>query len=104
MVNFLDKFIGKRSDEDGRGRSLTARPEGTKHLAKAGLGRLPRANGTPNGRIPNASKVYGVAASVLFVFALYFLLFKGIVLTGILIMVLAGVLFGYAVFFMRFQS
>lgn len=104
MVNFLDKLAGRRPDADEKRGGLVVRSSESK-LALHNNNRMPAQKSRPqNGRIPNASKVYAVAAAVLFVFAIYFLFFKGIVLTGILTLALAGVLFGYAVFFMRFQN
>lgn len=104
MVNFLEKLSGRRPNADATRGSLATRSQESKFALNNRKNAPLQSNRMQNGRIPNASKVYAVAATILFVFAIYFLFFKGIVLTGILILVLAGVLFGYAVFFMRFQN
>jgi hypothetical protein len=57
----------------------------------------------PAGKLPNASVIYGIGASVLFVLAVFFL-FKGILLTGALLIILAGCLAGYALHFLRYQE
>jgi tetrahydromethanopterin S-methyltransferase subunit B len=50
--------------------------------------------------IPNASMVYGIAAAILFAIALYYF-FTGLWFTGLLVLILAVALFGYALFFIR---
>lgn len=52
--------------------------------------------------IPNAALIYGVAAAILFTIALYYL-FTGLWLTGVLVLVLAVALFGYALVFLRYS-
>lgn len=52
------------------------------------------------GGIPNASLIYGVASAALLSFGLYHLLTGGWV-TFLLLAVLAGVLFGFALYFLR---
>ncbi|MDD3182871.1 MAG: hypothetical protein PHD48_08735 [Alphaproteobacteria bacterium] len=51
--------------------------------------------------IPNASLIYGVASAILFAIALYYL-FTGLWFTAILVMIVAGALFGYALVYLRF--
>lgn len=52
--------------------------------------------------IPNASLIYGVASALLFTIALYYL-FTGLWFTGLLVLVLAVALFGYALVYMRYS-
>jgi Zn-dependent membrane protease YugP len=104
MVNFLEKLSGQRPDANEKRRSVAVRSQESKIALNNRSNESLSHNRGKNGRIPNASKVYAVAATILFVFASYFLFFKGILLTGILTLTLAVVLFGYAVFFMRFQN
>ncbi len=59
--------------------------------------------GKAGGQIPNASLIYGVGAAVLFAFSLYSL-FTGAWFTALLLLVLAGALFGFALYFMRFAA
>jgi hypothetical protein len=50
--------------------------------------------------LPNASVIYGVAASALFVFGLYFI-FSGRWFTGLLICLPAGCFLGFALYFLK---
>lgn len=52
-------------------------------------------------KIPNASLIYGVAAAALVTIALYNF-FTGVWFTGLLVLVLAVALFGFALVFMRY--
>lgn len=54
-------------------------------------------------KIPNASLIYGVSAALLFSVALYYL-FTGLWFTGLLVLVLAVALFGYALVFLRYSG
>lgn len=62
----------------------------------------PKAGGGED-KIPNASLIYGVAASILFAIALYNF-FTGVWFTGLLLLVLAVALFGYALVYLRFSE
>jgi len=55
------------------------------------------------GKLPNASLIYGMAAAALMAICLYFL-FTGMWLTGILLMLPAGCLLGFALHFLRYQE
>jgi hypothetical protein len=61
---------------------------------------IPAAQG---GKLPNASLIYGAAAAALITLSLYFL-FTGMWLTGILLLLPAGCLLGYALHFMRYAG
>lgn len=50
--------------------------------------------------IPNASLIYGIAAAALFTISLYYF-FTGVWFTGLLVLILAVALFGYAMIFLR---
>jgi hypothetical protein len=52
------------------------------------------------GQLPNASLIYGAGAAALITFSLYFL-FTGMWLTGILLLLPAGCLLGFALHYMR---
>jgi len=58
----------------------------------------PSSAATPS--LPNASIIYGVAASALFVFGLYFLL-TGRWFTGALICIVGGCFLGFALYFLK---
>lgn len=59
----------------------------------------------PKGKqeLPNASLIYGIGASGLFVYALYSF-FTGSWLTAVLLLFPAGALFGFALHFLRHPS
>jgi hypothetical protein len=50
--------------------------------------------------LPNASVIYGIAASTLFVLAIYFLV-TGVWVKGLLILLPAACLLGFAVYFLK---
>lgn len=54
-------------------------------------------------RLPNASIIYGVGASILFVLALG-LLFNGLWLTSLVVILAAGCFLGFAVHYIRVDS
>ncbi len=60
---------------------------------------MPRA-AAPQDQLPIASVIYGMAASGLFVLALYFLL-TGLWFTGLLVLLPAGCFLGFALFFIK---
>ncbi len=101
MARFIDQPPSEKNDSKSRG--LVRRPE---TLGQVG-GLVPqRSAETKNkqlGAIPNASLIYGVAAAVLLVFALYTLFKLANWLTGLLLLILAGTLAGYAWYFMRYR-
>ncbi|MFY9288026.1 MAG: hypothetical protein WAO98_05945 [Alphaproteobacteria bacterium] len=51
-------------------------------------------------KLPGASIIYGMAASALFVVALYFLL-SGLWFTGFLVLLPAGCFLGFALYFLK---
>lgn len=67
--------------------------------------RAPRKGSPPSQaqRLPNASVVYGVGASVLFVLA-FAILFNGLWLTSLLVMLPALCFLGFAVHYIRMDS
>ncbi len=54
-------------------------------------------------RLPNASLIYGMASAALMVISLYSL-FTGSWLTGVLLLLPAGCLLGFALHFLRYQD
>lgn len=73
------------------------------HVAESG--RVPlRGRPLPQSqRLPNASIIYGIGASVLFVLALG-LLFNGLWLTALIVMLAAASFLGFAVHYIRVDS
>lgn len=55
------------------------------------------------GKLPNASIIYGGAAAALIVLSLYFL-FTGMWLTGLLLLLPAGCLLGFALHFLSYPD
>jgi hypothetical protein len=55
----------------------------------------------PQGKLPNASLIYGVAASALFVVALYFM-FTGLWFTGLLVLLPGLCFLGFALHFLKY--
>ena len=55
------------------------------------------------GQLPNATLIYGVASATLLGVVLYFL-FTGMWLTGLLVLLPAAVLLGYALHFLHYPS
>lgn len=66
---------------------------------------VPAAFQPKNGKteLPNASLIYGMASAALIAIALYFL-FTGMWLTGLLLLLPAGCLLGFALHFLRYQG
>lgn len=101
MGSPFDKFLpAKRGNVPVKRRDGTAQPP----ALRPGDGRLgayrppQRSSGE---KLPNASVIYGLASSVLFVIAVYNLIFTPGWFSGIMILILAGILLGYAVYFLR---
>jgi hypothetical protein len=92
MANWLQKIIPP-SLQGPAGRNLPTR------LRQTSLTTSPR--NAPSGALPNASVIYGVAASVLFVIGLYFLLFTNRWVAGLLVMLPAGCFLGFALHFIK---
>lgn len=95
----MARFIDKPPEKETSRRALQIRPEG------GALGRSqPRSSDVPApGRVPNASIVYGCAAAVLLLIALYIMFKLANWFTGLLVLILAFTLFGYASYFMRYR-
>jgi hypothetical protein len=92
MANWLEKIIPPGLQKSG-GRNLTANMR---------QGPLPAPfRGTGPGALPNASIIYGIAASALFVIGLYFLFFTHRWVTGLLIMLPAACFLGFALHFVK---
>ncbi|MBP7253041.1 MAG: hypothetical protein KBA75_06115 [Alphaproteobacteria bacterium] len=101
MARFIDQPPSEKNDSKSRG--LVRRPETQSQIGSLAPQRRPEAGIKPPGRIPNASLIYGAAAAVLLVFALYTLFKLANWLTGLLLLILAGTLAGYAWYFMRYR-
>jgi hypothetical protein len=93
MANWLQKFI----------------PPAPPAASSRNLPSMARQNPPPAGfvrgmveGIPNASLIYGLAASALFVIALYFVL-TGHWITGLLVLMPAACFLGYALHFLKFS-
>jgi hypothetical protein len=56
-----------------------------------------------NGKLPNASLIYGIGAAALMTICLYFL-FTGMWLTSLLLMLPAGCLLGFALHYLRYHD
>jgi len=62
----------------------------------------PHRKGKP-GALPNAALIYGIAAAILFAYALYSLA-TGSFMRGLLVLFPALTLFGFSLFFIRYPS
>lgn len=105
MVNFLDKLTGRRPQDEDPGRSVQVR-NSSKPLTPASTRRTDVRQQSPramDGKIPNASIVYGLASAALTVFSLYLIIGIGNWFTGLLILLPAAILFAYAFYFIRYQ-
>ncbi len=96
MARFVDKPPQEKPD---RQRALQIRPD------SGAIGRVASGGGAKptQGRIPNASIVYGCAAAVLMLIALYIMFKLANWFTGLLVLILSFTLFGYAYYFMRYR-
>jgi len=92
MTNWLEKFV-PRLPQGPTNRNLSVDVNQNRPLA-------PGQNSFLAG-VPNASLIYGAAASALFVIALCFV-FRGRWITGFLIMLPAGCFLGYALHFLKY--
>jgi hypothetical protein len=92
MANWLEKLLLPAPQRQAN-RNLPAPVKQNRPLTSAG--------GPQAGGLPNASIVYGGAASALFVIALYFALI-GRWVTGGLVLLLAGCFLGYALHFLKY--
>lgn len=102
MARFIDKPPGERGSSRST-RSLATRDD----LKNGQVAERKLTNTAPfaaeKGRIPNASIVYGIAAAVLLVIGLYNMFALANWMVGLLILILAGTLAGYAWYFMRYR-
>lgn len=101
MARFIDQPPSEKNDSKSRG--LVRRAETLGQVGGLAPPRSANAKNKPLGPIPNASLIYGAAAAVLLVFALYTLFKLANWLTGLLLLILAGTLAGYAWYFMRYR-
>jgi hypothetical protein len=83
MANWLEKILPPPQSK-GRNLAVQSRP-----------GSAPS-----SGQMPNASIIYGIAASVLFIVAIYFL-FSRMWFTGLLVCLPASCFLGFCLHFMR---
>jgi hypothetical protein len=100
MARFIDQ-PPKNDSRPGKN-SLTARAQSGQNLAMPLAQRVGVA-GKKVGAIPNASIIYGCAAAVLLVISLYMMFKLANWFVGLLVLVLAGTLLGYALYFMRYR-
>lgn len=92
MTNWLQKIV-LSSSQKPKGRTLPVQRK-SQPLSTMSRGASPPA-------LPNASIIYGVAASALFVIGLYFLLFEHRWIAGLLVMLPAGCFLGFALHFLK---
>lgn len=106
MVNFLDKFASRRQGSGKAGKALQVHSKGqsTPALRSENVGKAYTYSAPQTSGIPNASIVYGLASVVLLVLAIFAIFVHGNWGTGLIMLLAAGALFGYAVYFMRYQS
>lgn len=100
----MARFIDQPPKNEGRSgkNSLVTRAQSAQNLAMP-LAKRVGAAGKNVGAIPNASIVYGCAAAVMFVISLYMMFKLANWFVGLLVLVLAGTLLGYALYFMRYR-
>ncbi|MDX2027621.1 MAG: hypothetical protein SFW62_03180 [Alphaproteobacteria bacterium] len=93
MQKWLQKILPPSTASSGRNLPAAVRS-----------GQLPAQNAknTPPETLPSASVIYGVAASLLGVVALY-LLFSGRWVTALLVFLLAACFLGYALHFLKYR-
>ncbi len=96
MANWLERLL---PPPKGSGKSTQLPVVGRKRPV-AEYGRSPLSESS---KVPNASLIYGVGASVLMVMSLYFL-FQGQWFTALVIMFPAICLFAFAMYFVRHAS
>lgn len=102
MVRFIDQPPAAKKSE--KSRQLVPGSENKGQLGQLLPQRRPAPpTGQVPGPIPNASIVYGSAAAVMLVIALYTMFKLANWFTGLLILILAGTLAGYAWYFMRYR-
>jgi hypothetical protein len=96
MANWLQKILPPAPPRGQTRRNLPANVR---------RGPLPAPFGTQiPGQLPNASIIYGIAASALLIISLYFLLFEHRFVAGFLVMLLAACFLGFALHFLRFPK
>lgn len=96
MANWLDKVL---PPPKGSGKSAQLPVvERKRPVAEYGRPLPPEAS-----RIPNASLIYGIGATIMMVMSLFFLL-QGQWFTALVILFPAICLFGYAMYFVRYTN
>jgi hypothetical protein len=90
MANWLQKFMPPAATGERIRNALV--PVKSGQLVKPGMAAAPE-------NLPNASVIYGVAASVLIVVAVYFL-FTGLWFTAFLVLLPAACFLGFALHFL----
>lgn len=102
MARFIDQPPPEKNE--GKSRGLVRRQETQGQLGSVLPPRRAAATGNkPLGPIPNASIIYGAAAAVMFVMSLYMMFKLANWFAGLLVLILAGTLAGYAWYFMRYR-
>jgi hypothetical protein len=94
MANWLEKLLPPTPTRQGP-------KTGNRNLpANYGQNRLPTGRLPPNQQMPNASIVYGIAASLLFVLSIYFL-FSRMWFNSLLVLLPAACFLGFSMYFMK---
>src|ERR1700735_95877 len=96
MANWLQKILPPAPPQGQNRKNLPANMR-QKPLMMPG-GRPP-----PSG-LPNASLIYGIAASVLFVVGIYLMLFGHKLFGGFLVILLAACFMGFALHFIKYPQ
>jgi hypothetical protein len=91
MSNWLDKILPPPTRQGGT--NLPSKDVWSSFL--------PPPAASAQGRLPNASLIYGIASAAIFGVGLYFL-FTGMWLTGLFTMLPAVALLGYALHYLRY--
>jgi len=92
MANWLVKILPPEAVRRLQGRNLPTNIRPGTPMARPG---------SPPAILPNASIVYGIAASALFIIALYFMFFRGAWITGFLVLLPAAGFLGFALHFIK---
>lgn len=96
MANWLQKILPPPSP---RGRSNLP-----VNMRRGGLPQAPFGSPLSGQQLPNASIIYGVAASMLIIIALYFMLFGHRPFAGFLLLLLAACFLGFALHFLKYHK
>lgn len=104
MARFIDK---PPADEQTQRQKRSLALRGTDEGRSLGLPSKKLTNTSPaaqaQGPVPSATIVYGIAAAVMLLIAIYNMFALANWFVGLLILILAGTLAGYAWYFMRYR-